>query len=207
MKTDLTVILLVVLLPLPSLAQIDVRKGVKAGLNFATYGGSNAPSTNSSTAQYAFGAFVEVKFLNQFSIEPEAFYSVKGTNEIITAIVLGLYDSRVTETLSYLEIPVLFKYYLPQFVPQMTVYAGPSVGFLLDARVRKEGPGPEYEMVINDQRTNTDFGLVVGSVATIPTGIVDATLDVRYYLGLTAISNNAKHQYNRVITLLLGVSI
>jgi hypothetical protein len=62
-------------------------------------------------------------------------------------------------------------------------------------------------MVINDQRTNTDFGLVVGSGATIPTGIVDATLDVRYDLGLTAISNNAKHQYNRVITLLLGVSI
>lgn len=90
-----------------SFAQVDVGKGIKGGLNFATVGGSDAPSSIKSTTQYSVGGFLDIKFPMGVAIQPELLYSVKGYGE--TVVVSG-YSYDGTQTLSYLDIPVLLKY-------------------------------------------------------------------------------------------------
>jgi hypothetical protein len=208
MKRCILIVLSVFAAFLQLSAQIEVLKGVKAGLNIAYFGDSDDPSSYPTTTQYAFGAFVELKILNRFSIEPECFYSIKGSNEIVTGLKLASTSSSpVTERLGYLEIPVLLKYNLPPSEPNLCVYAGPSVAFLLDGKAKTEGPTGTLEMDILSQRAGTDFGFVVGTGVAIPTGLIDATLDVRYELGLTKVNIGAGKLYNRVLTVLLGVSL
>ena len=209
MKQHLAIILSTIVVAFSATAQVELSKGIKVGLNFATAGGSDAPSSNSSATQYAFGAFVEVRLPYRFSVEPEVFYSLKGRKGTTTAILLsGPSSTQVTETLGYLDIPVLLKYYLPLNALDISVYAAPSIGFLLHAKARMESSTTIYEQDILGQRTGTDFGLVIGTGIIIPTELVSATLDVRYDLGLTALDNdNSRHKYNRVLQVLIGVSL
>ena len=104
--------------------------------------------------------------------------------------------------------PVLVKYYLPTSAVNFNIYAGPSIGFLLNAKLVVESNGSSNETDIKDKTSGTDFGAVIGAGIALPLGLVDATVEARYDLGLTTLDKNGKSSvYNRVFALIVGVSL
>jgi hypothetical protein len=201
----------IILIAATSLAmgQVETSTGVKIGLNLATVGGSGVGSPVSMTTQYAVGVFEEFKLPLGFAIEPEVFYSVKGFSDEVSGNIFGI-DFTLTEkqTSGYLDVPVLVKYYLPSSAVNFNVYAGPSIGVLLNAKLTVTSNGSSSETDIKDQTSGTDFGLVLGTGIALPLGSVDATVEARYDLGLTTLDKSGNSNvYNRVFALLVGVSL
>ena len=209
MKQGLTILAMSVALSSSMKAQLDFSKGVLGGFNVAVFDGSNASTSYSSTTQYAFGAFADVKLSDRLSIEPEVLYSVKGA--IVTIwngpIPKGSEDFPITQTLGYLDIPVLLKYYLPLPAPEISIYAAPRISFLLNANIAMKAFGTTYEQDFMDRVANTDDGFLLGAGLSIPTGFVVLRMDVRYDFGLTNLSKSDVFKYhNRVAEVLIGVS-
>jgi hypothetical protein len=192
-----------------AMSQVETSTGVKIGLNLATVGGSGVGSPVSMTTQYAVGVFEEFKLPLGFAIEPDVFYSVKGFSNEVSGNLLG-FNFTLTEkqTSGYLDVPVLVKYYLPNSAVKFNVYAGPSIGFLLNAKLVVESNGSSNETDIKDRTSGTDFGAVIGAGIALPLGPVDATVEARYDLGLTTLDKNGTSSvYNRVFALIVGVSL
>ena len=186
--------------------------GITGGLNFATLGGSNAPNVSIIT-YYAAGVFIEINVpLLPISIQPEVLYSVKGSKIGPNAVPLaGDLLSAVKITTSYIDIPILVKYYLSSHVIKPFIFVGPSIGFLVSAKQEAVSldleTSQEKEIDVKNQTTSIDFGAVVGVGAKIPLVVVDLTLDARYNFGFTSTDKiNPINIYNRVIAVYLGVA-
>jgi hypothetical protein len=123
--------------------------------------------------------------------------------------VLGSnYSFSAKQTSGYLDIPVLVKYYLPGSATKFNVYAGPSIGFLLNAKVLVNENGSSTESDIKDQTSRTDFGVVLGTGIGFPIGGMDATIEARYDLGLSTLDKSGNsNAYNRVFSIIAGVSL
>src|SRR5437868_4618172 len=84
-------------------ANAQVSFGIKAGLNLATFTGSDASSSNlpgkTMKAGLNIGGQVAIPVTSHFSVQPEAVYSMQGVK-----LDGGTYD------LSYINIPVLAMY-------------------------------------------------------------------------------------------------
>ena len=187
--------------------------GITGGLNFTTLGGSNAPNVSIIT-HYATGVFIEINVpLLPISIQPEVLYSVKGSKIGPNAVPLAndiLSPNKVTT--SYIDIPILVKYYLSSPVIKPFIFVGPSIGFLVSAKEEATSLGletnQENEIDVKNQTTSIDFGAVVGVGAKIPLVVVNLTLDARYNFGFTSTDKiNPINIYNRVIAVYLGVAI
>jgi Outer membrane protein beta-barrel domain len=206
-----SIVFFVTLVAVTSLAmsQVETSTGVKVGLNLATVGGSGVTSPVSMSTLYEVGLFDEIKIPGGFAIEPDVFYSVKGFSSSGSVSAFGFnYTISAKERSSYLDIPVLLKYYLPNFGSQFNVCAGPSIGFLLKAKVTAEMNGSSTETDATDQTTGTDIGLVLGMGIAVPLGAVDATVEARYDLGLKTLDESGNSNvYNRVFSILVGVSL
>ncbi|MGD0037874.1 MAG: porin family protein [Bacteroidota bacterium] len=191
--------------------QINIT-GITDGLNFATLGGSDALNVSTIT-QYAAGVFFEISFpLLPISIQPEVLYSVKGSKKGPSAVPEADDVLSVTKvTTSYIDIPILVKYYLSSQVIKPFIFAGPSIGFLVNAKEEATSSGlgtsQETEIDVKNETTSTDVGAVVGVGAKIPLVIVDLTLDARYNYGFTSTDKiNSAKIYNRVAAVYLGVA-
>jgi len=91
---------------------------------------------------------------------------------------------------------------------KFNVYAGPSIGVLLNAKLTVTSNGSTSESDIKDQLSGTDFGAVIGAGIALPLGPVDATAEARYDFGLTTLDKNGSSSvYNRVFALIVGVSL
>jgi opacity protein-like surface antigen len=113
----------------------DVKFGVKGGANISNWTGKD---TKGASAQYKFGfnigGFAEIKISDQFAIQPEILYSTQGRKSVNGWYYLdGKYtQSEVKCDLSYINIPVMFKYYAES---KFNLEAGPQIGFLTSAEV------------------------------------------------------------------------
>jgi len=206
MKKGLSVAMFLLLASTVAFGQlgIGISKGIKGGLNFATVGGSDAPTGTTSITGVAVGVFAEISLPGPISIQPEVLYSVKGFK-----VDAGGFGS-TTDTYSYIDIPVLVKFYLlplPVFKP--FIFAGPSFGILMSAKEKTDNTflGTSSEVDIKDNITGTDVGLVIGVGAKLSLLVLDLTVDARYNMGLSTLdkSGNAK-VYNRVVAVYVGVA-
>ena len=139
-----TIVLFIALSIVSSIAigQIDISKGVKVGLNFATINSNNPPPSLSSVTQFAVGGFIELKLPVGFSVEPELLYNAKGFSwQYTTTMNNSSVNVSLTETLWYLDIPILVKYYLPIPLIKISIYAAPSIGLLISAKSKVEEGG------------------------------------------------------------------
>ena len=209
MKKSIASFIILIIVSSLAMGQVETSTGVKVGLNLATIGGSSVTSPVSMTAQYAVGVFEEFKLPLGFAIEPDVFYSVKGFSNEVSGNLLGFdYTLSEKQTSGYLDVPVLVKYYLPNSAVKFNVYAGPSIGILLNAKLSVTSNGSTSENNIKDQTSGTDFGAVIGAGIALPLSFVDATVEARYDLGLTTVDNSGKSSiYNRVFALIIGVSL
>ena len=141
----------------------EIKFGAKGGLNFATVTGDNTKGIDVVTS-FNFGVVSEIPVSEKFSFQPELMYSGQGYS----------FNDNTIE-LSYLNIPLMGKYYLTK---GLSVEAGPQVGFLLAAKNEKTN--------VKDSFNTFDFGVNFGLGYKLDNGL---NFGVRYNLGLTDINN------------------
>jgi hypothetical protein len=211
-KDLLFVVFILVVTTVAAFGQINISTGITGGLNFATFGGSDAsPFSPTITTQFAAGVFAEISFpLIPISIQPEVLFSIKGSKGIYNSGAVIDRGGIFTDKNSYVEIPILVKYYFPTPIVKSFIFAGPSVGFLVSAKktvAYVNEPQLNQEIDVKDQFKSTDVGAVVGVGAKIPLTVVDLTIDARYNYGFTSLDKNGSANiFNRVIAVYLGVA-
>src|SRR6187431_1598361 len=141
----------------------EIKFGAKGGLNFASISGDNTKGTDLVTA-FNFGFLSEIPISDKFSFQPELMYSGQGYS-----------FSNNTIALSYLNMPLMGKYYLTK---GLSVEAGPQIGFLLSAKNEKTD--------VKDSFNTFDFGVNFGLGYKLDNGL---NFGARYNLGLTDINN------------------
>lgn len=155
--------------------------GVKGGFISSELSG-DFTDVDSRTG-FGFGAFLQVMVAPNFSIQPEALYLSKGASEE---------DGDGEVKVNYLQVPVLVQYHLPTPGVSPRLFAGPSIAFETGCDVEDNDVSASCE---EDEFLNTksaDFGLVFGAGVDIPAGGVVVTLDGRYDMGVTNLSDEAE---------------
>lgn len=141
----------------------EIKFGAKGGLNFATISGDNTKGVDLVTS-FNFGVLSEIPISDKFSFQPEIMYSGQG---------YSFNDNTIA--LSYLNIPLMGKYYVTK---GLSVEAGPQIGFLLAAKNEKTD--------VKDSFNTFDFGINFGLGYKLDNGL---NFVARYNLGLTDINN------------------
>lgn len=199
------ILLLVITLAFTFTNAQKAKIGAKVGLNVANtnFTGESVPSM-SSVANLHVGGFAEFNISKKVSFQPELLYSMQGS-KFSQAVVLNetVYNTNNTFKLSYINVPLMFKYY-----PQEKFYfeTGPQIGFLTSSKL---------EVEVSNYGTNTqdakelfeslDFGLNFGLGYNFTKRI---TSNVRYNFGLTNIAKTESGDdttiNNRVFSVSLG---
>jgi hypothetical protein len=159
----------------------EIKFGAKGGLNFASISGDNTKGIDLVTA-FNFGVLSEIPISDKFSFQPELMYSGQGYS-----------FNNNTIALSYLNIPLMGKYYLTK---GLSLEAGPQIGFLLSAKNEKTD--------VKDSFNTFDFGVNFGLGYKLDNGL---NFGVRYNLGLTDINNldnSSIENKNGVLQLSIG---
>jgi len=193
--------------------------GVKAGLNVS---GLDLVSPNSNTnnklsgakyhsrVDFHLGGYATLKFKKKLALQPELLFSRQGQ----------LYStsrySNLRTRLSYINIPVLIKYYPTKW---LNVYAGPQVGFLVGAKgdmVPSNNVGGVATMLsdVKQYMNVIDFSLTGGLGLEFPKGI---SASVRYNFGFSDINKfkggsttpsfSTARTLNQVIQISLGYKL
>ena len=179
------------ILPLPAQAQlgegIDIKPGVRAGVDFMKIGGEDAADDNNRRTGFMIGGFVLVD-AGLIAVQPELMYIQKGTSREET-----IRGTTVTRTLKldYIEVPVLVKLQVPLeegITP--SVFAGPTLGLNVTAEAEAEAEGESATEDISDDVSGTDFGLTLGGGVDIDFPVGTLMGNVRYGFGLTNIDDS-----------------
>ncbi len=109
---------------------------------------------------------------------------------------LGLIDTEQVWKLTYLDIPVLFRFnFQSESKSQPYVFIGPNIGFLVSAKVGVESVSidgvpqdiRDEDVDIKEFFKSTDFGLNLGGGLTLPFGNNSIFLEAAYNLGIANI--------------------
>lgn len=90
--------------------------GVKAGLNFAELFGENSIPESDRKEGYSFGTYLTINLSEEFKIQPEIIWSLQGEKT----------ESKGRYDISYINVPVLFKWVEGDFYTEL----GPQLGIL-----------------------------------------------------------------------------
>lgn len=165
----------------------DVKFGVKGGLNVANFSGD--VDGNSALVGFHVGGFAEIKISEKFAVQPELLFSTQGAkfNEAGTDVNFNL---------SYLNIPVMAKYYVAD---KFSLEAGPQIGFLTNAKAKA---GSE-KVDIKDDFESIDFGVNFGAGYDFTENL---SAGLRYNLGLSNIAKDSGNDkvHNNVFSLSVG---
>jgi Outer membrane protein beta-barrel domain len=130
--------LLLSIITLSSISFLSAQKvkfGAKASLNLSKFSISDPKINNFPDSKFLvgfnIGGFVEIPLSDKFTLQPELLYSAQGgkleSNDIFSS---GSYNDKETLKTSYINIPLLAKYYATE---KLFFVAGPQIGFLLNA--------------------------------------------------------------------------
>lgn len=171
-------------------AQNNISFGVKGGLTLANISGFEEDLT--SRTSFHLGGFVEYVINEKFSFQPELLFSNQGTKATYEDNFGGIsIKEEELIKLSYINLPLLAKY---KIIDQLSVLAGPQVGFLVAAKYEVkfeetfEGV-TESETLSQDASESfktLDLGLNFGLEYELPMGL---RFDVNYVFGLSNISS------------------
>jgi opacity protein-like surface antigen len=140
----------------------DMKFGAKGGLNSFTVTNSTGAKSKIS---FQLGGFAEFKVSEKFAVQPELMYTSQGAK-----------DAFGTLALSYINIPVIAKYYVTE---DFSIQAGPQIGFLMSAKY----DGTD----VKDSLKSMDYGLNIGAGYNLNE---DMMLDLRYYLGMAQLQKD-----------------
>ncbi len=200
------------LLALPARAQ-QVTGALKIGGAVTSLSGGSG-STFDPRGGLAGGVALGYDFGNGLIVQPEVLYVIKGAyantevdffpddeNDVLVPI-------RARFDLTYLEFPLLVTYrFTTRGALQPKLFAGPSVAFKLDARVRfraRGGTGPT-QTEEDDTVENVDYGGVVGAGAEFVVGSQRLSLEARALLGQANVRMANPALHNVGVVFLLGI--
>jgi hypothetical protein len=174
------------MLALATSVSADTRIGLQGGVNVARLRVTPGESGFSLTTltRPAAGAVVDVGLSDKLSLYLEPMFLGKGSRFRIEADDFLFADSVTGRfRLSYLELPVLFRVSGRGKV-QPYVMAGPTLGYLLSARIRGSSQGREMEEDDKADFKKLDFGLDLGGGVRFPAGSASLFIEGHYVLGL-----------------------
>nr|WP_297307404.1 porin family protein [uncultured Flavobacterium sp.] len=149
--------------------------GPKVGANFSSIKG--VENIKSKTGYYV-GAFAEINFTDNFSIQPEVLYTAQGGKFSSVSIPEGSLESDVTN--SYVSVPVMFKYRL---IAGLAVEVGPKFDFLTKSQTKLH----KLKIDSKDAYQSFNLGLGVGLSYRLPLGL---SIDARYNIGLSKLNKD-----------------
>ena len=193
-----------------SFSQVKLSFGPKLGIVMAnaTFD-PDVPSsiTKSSRTGFTGGAAFEVMFSGiPLGIEADLLYSMGGTileGPIFDVGLPGPVTGKLTEKITFIEIPVLLKGKFPTASAiSPYVYAGPSLGIVATSKSLAEPTNyTSQEIDTKETTSSTDLALVFGGGAEFKIeSKVGLTFDVRYALGLTDMVKNPEAGESKVKT-------
>ena len=94
------------------MAQKQFTFGPKIGVDYTHFWGKNA--YHGGQLNYQAGLFMEYRFTSRFSIAPEVVFAAQGGKYEVKDYNDGdgYFDAKFTENVNYINIPVMFKYYV-----------------------------------------------------------------------------------------------
>lgn len=162
-----------------------IKIGFKGGLNVSNFISSDIDDQSFRTS-FHIGFVSEIMVSDKVSFQPELLYSGQGN-----------VSPETKQKYSYINVPLMLRYY---FMENLSVDAGPQLGFLVDAFSRGNNGNADIE----DQNV-FDIALGVGATYELKNNIF---FQGRYNLGLLNVnggdsSDTFKYQ-NSVIQLSVG---
>lgn len=191
MKKLLLVLFMITILTSIGFSQISM--GITGGVNMSKFTGDVKDIDPSFKMGVAGGAFAEVGFLG-LSIAPEALFVMKGSKFEIAG---ESYESKYT----YLEVPVLARYYIPSIIIKPFITAGPYYSMLLSAKEDKFNETTmEYDkdVDVKDDLESQDFGIKIGAGIKLS----KLTVMARYSMGLKATNKEGDDKKNATMELM-----
>ena len=166
-----------------AMAQKQFTFGPKIGVDYTHFWGKNA--YHGGQLNYQAGLFMEYRFTSRFSIAPEVVFAAQGGKYEVKDYNDGdgYFDAKFTENVNYINIPVMFKYYV---TPALSIDLGPQLGINVYSKYTVESK--DKNLNINetlDQKDDTktiDVGVGLGLTYNITN---DVFVQGRYTLGLT----------------------
>ena len=180
------VLLSAMLITLSVTAQVDVKFGVKAGLNVSQIGGGTA-KMNGQTQDidasdmlvgFHVGGVAHFNLANLIGLQPEILFSMQGESD-------GEGSNVVKTTLNFINIPVLLDI---KPIPNLSILVGPQLGINVSRSVSRGGisvSGKEFDdsLAESGMKINTlDVAAVVGVQYTF---IEHLVVGARYNFGFT----------------------
>jgi hypothetical protein len=178
----------------------NLKFGFKAGLSLASFTGSQDTDWK-IRAGGIIGGSMALRLADFLWFQSEIFFTQKGAS--YDGVSNGI-TSKSRANLSYIEIPILLKTYVPAQSPTLfpNIYAGPFLGLNLSGTYRVEYAGQTSEADIEGLKT-LDYGFVLGGGIDILLKSSRLTLDIRYELGLAKIATDWTEK-NAAISILVG---
>ena len=177
--------------------------------------------TAANNIGFAFGVGIEKIFGNNISFAPEILYMQKGVEQ--TRDMVGS-DDIYTFTLNYIDIPIMFRYYLGDDKISYFITTGPYVSILTGGNVNDIGPhegSNEKDWDLQDffddhnyESSSLDAGLNFGAgiKAALSSGWISG--EIRYGLGFSTIGEADTQAFIfknleslRVFSILIGYNI
>jgi opacity protein-like surface antigen len=167
---------LVIFSALSASAQISI--GAKAGLNVSNVKQKNDGDTYKNDARLSahLGAYLVYNFKDNMAFQPEFVFSGEGAK---------IDDSDVKLALTYLNLPLLFRY---NFSENLSAVTGPQIGFLLSAKAKDDGDSNDVKDSFNG--TNISWGL--GAQYELPNNL---NVGLRYNFGLSDIADDGNDDW------------
>jgi hypothetical protein len=188
---------------------VSIEKGVKAGVNLASFRGDFADIADPNLkAGFVGGAFVAFGFAPDLAIQVEGLFSMKGAK--LPWVRVDLEGNPVHESsvsLSYLEVPVLLRGTLLRTAAvQPMYYLGPTIGISLGGTFTSDSPA-----VLDQDLTDLkalDFGFALGAGAGFKLGGRRVLTELRYTTGFGDIYDleGNLESINQVFSLTAGLA-
>jgi hypothetical protein len=175
--------------------------GIKAGINFAKVTSDPEMKNPGDVRGYSGAFFTNYFIYDFFNIQAELALNQKGyTFEDSMAF-------NVKKTLTYLEIPLLFKAVYspgPENTKELYIGAGPSIGYLLLGRESTNDYTSFNELVITDFYNRFEYGLTGGIGISFSIGFGFLTVESRYFYGMSKIDKSEYNPKNSTVNISVG---
>ncbi|SHF79108.1 Outer membrane protein beta-barrel domain-containing protein [Fodinibius roseus] len=156
--------------------------GAHAGWSVSNISGNHFEAKSGFTG----GVSATLRMGGNFYIQPEVNFQQQGAKYVKEFIIGDVVYRDAQLNMSYLQVPLLLKYRIAP--ANLSIYAGPQVGFKLSAKEYIDGGSYNYES--NNVR-NTDFSGTYGLEYFFwrPDENVAFVLNARHFIGFTNFAN------------------
>ena len=178
----LVVALFTLIAVLPATAQVNF--GVIGGLNLANLSVDPDQGVDiSNRTAIGIGGILSFGMGETLALQLEPMFLQKGAKLKLSDLGFTL-EAEIK--VSYIEVPAMLKFAFGSGDTKPYVMAGPTVGYLLSAKVKDD----MEEQDIKDDVKNIDFGLAFGGGVSLPMGNNTLFVEARYSLGLSDINDD-----------------